>query len=235
MLDSDFSPSLDREEPGTGELFTSKKAKLLYGATISSAKTSRCSINQKKESWAEHRQSPRHILQGLTESLRLGKPGLTASPGEAGMLLLPNLQKSALTQKGWEVSETHRDPIPAARSSNHPKIRKWPASILGHLIPGRIRPRAKQGNDFHKDPHFFAVVCTQMVPATLSFQLTLLGSSLISLHFPDLALALHLWQDSPFPSGPHFDLPPPFPRPVLLVEDAAYERSHVWTELGAGL
>lgn len=45
MPDSDFSPSLDREEPGTGEFLTSKKAKLPYGVILSSAKISK---NQKK-------------------------------------------------------------------------------------------------------------------------------------------------------------------------------------------
>lgn len=51
--------------------------------------------------------------QRLLKSLRLGKPELTTSPGEAGLLPPPN---------------------------HHPNIREWPALILGPLTPIKMRP-----------------------------------------------------------------------------------------------
>lgn len=104
--------------------------------------------------------------------------------------------------------------------NRHQHIREWQPSLLGHSAPGKIRCCPKQGKDFHKDPCFWPVLCTQKVPATLS---PLLGRSWIwiSLHFPGLAAAPHLRQDRLFLAVSRFNFPAPFPGSLLAECDNA--------------
>lgn len=104
----------------------------------------------------------------------------------------------------------------AAAATKSPLTHQTVATITpGTLSSWENTMLSQAGNDFHKDPCFWAVACTQKVPAMLS---SLLEKSWISLHFPGLAVAPHLGQDSPFLSASCFNFPPPFPGSLLLAE-----------------